>query len=227
MIIPVGNEIDISNYQQIYYSFEERKKAKLIWVSENKKLNSWLEEKCAFIVHEKGSNRAYRINKGIEHAEFDSLLLNHPRSILSYQAIDQYENLLDRQTLCWGGFTHEFMDSNHFLLKFTSWYSNRVRVDIKNIIYLDHCIYFNKTHLGEVKKIPEIDIFEDTVLSEILDKTGPPLRLRGKSRTSAVRFLKNGIYRQAVLNQIMKIGFLAKYSNGDMNEVYEKGLWLN
>jgi len=65
----------------------------------------------------------------------------------------------------WGGLTHQF-DHDHHLLKFISFYSNNVRSKKKGIVYLDHCIFLHKQQLIKLGGVPDIDIFEDTVISE-------------------------------------------------------------
>ena len=48
--------------------------------------------------------------------------------------------------------------------KFTSWWSNYIRGDIRKIYYLDHCIFFKKHILDEVNPC-HLEIFEDTAQS--------------------------------------------------------------
>ena len=105
---------------------------------------------------------------------------------------------------------------------------NFIRGDFRKIYYLDHCIFFQKDLVGSDKNfVPDVDIFEDTYLSQKLAKISFPTRLRFTSTTSAIRFQKNGVWRQAILNQILKAGFLLGISKTFMNKVYEKGLNLN
>jgi glycosyltransferase involved in cell wall biosynthesis len=171
----------------------------------------------------KGS-RAHLLNEGIKEAKADYLLLVHPRSEISLG--DVIEILESRDEIKWGALTHEF-DRDHPLLNFTSWYSNHVRGDIFGIFYLDHCIFGEKLLFEQIDYIPEVEIFEDTLLSQKLLKLARPKRLKGKINTSSVRFNKNGVYRQALLNQIMKLAFYMKIDHKKMNKLYEWGLNLN
>ncbi len=173
-----------------------------------------------------GSNsRAARINQGIAAATTDFLILNHPRSILSNEAIKELLPLSKQKI--WGGFTHHF-DYDHPLLNFTSWYSNTIRFDRSGIIYLDHCIFLHKDLVaGDKTPVPEVDIFEDTKFSLKLLKKSKPLRLQGQSKTSSVRFKKNGVWTQAIMNQALKAGYKLKVPPRLMNKIYEKGLSLN
>ena len=228
IVIPVGTEENHEIYHQIYDGLHKDSELELVWVSANLTLNKWLESKNQRVIEEKGPNRAYRLNIGIRAASFEHIILHHPRSILAEGAIGELKKTFMKNSKAWGGFTHRFFDSSHYLMKFTSWYSNRVRFDLKGIIYLDHCFYFNKRLIGDNPYVPEVDIFEDTLLSDKLNKLGPPTRLSSFSSTSAIRFNKNGTWKQALMNQKLKLAYLFKTTNDkEMNKTYEKDLWLN
>lgn len=170
------------------------------------------------------SSRAARLKKGMEISTGETVLFHHPRSVLEPAAW--------KWLVCefagdfWGGFTHRF-DADHWLLRFTSWYSNNVR-SRNGILYLDHCIFFPRKAIPDSSLIPDVEIFEDTEISRILlKKLGPPKMMPQQSTTSAIRFQKNGIFRQAVLNQKLKIQFHMGNSHKKMNDDYESDLRLN
>jgi len=184
------------------------------------------------------NTRAARLNAGLLASTHPMVLFNHPRSQLSPEAFEFLKST-HNQTI-WGAFTHQF-DMNHPLLKFTSWYSNHIRLKKSHIAYLDHCIFCHKSLLfskasqtdnksqsqNNSTVLPMVDIFEDTELSLILrQKTSPILRPE-VATTSAIRFQKNGLYRQALLNQALKAAYHLKLSKKLMNQIYEKGLSLN
>ena len=169
------------------------------------------------------SNRAQRLNAGVRAANNDRVLLHHPRSLLDAGALEAL--MAVDVSVTWGGFTHSF-DSAHDLLAWTSYYSNRIRMDRSGIVYLDHCIFFDRRLLGETP-VPELDIFEDTALSQALLAHGKPLRLPQLAVTSAVRYGKNGVWRQAAMNQVLKVGYKLGIDHQRMNAIYERGLRLN
>lgn len=177
------------------------------------------------IIHSETNLRSERINLGIKAASNAYLLLQHPRSVLARPA---YEYLINHgNRIPWGGFTHTFNEP-HRLLKFTSWYSNYVRLKFSSIVYLDHCIFINRNYFRKIDlTISLVDIFEDTELSKILKKFYPATLIPHQSLTSAIRFNKNGIYKQATLNQLLKLGYHFGLSPKRMNKIYEKGLSLN
>ena len=177
------------------------------------------------IINDKINSRAQRINVAVDKASSPMILLYHPRSYIDEDGI-QY--LIDNhERLTWGGFSHNFDDS-HPILKFTSWYSNNVRARLMGILYLDHCIFLKKYMLNDVFPIPNVDIFEDTILSHRLRKFyGRPSVLKVDVVTSSIRFKANGIFRQGISNQILKLLFHLGYDHKKMNQHYEKKTQLN
>lgn len=196
-----------------------------IIVTNNQNLNSFLEKKIGTsfwkVIPLEKNSRAARLNEGVKNAKGQIVLFHHPRSYLKREG---YLTLLDQSG--WGAFTHCF-ERRHILLDFTSWYSNNVRGKIKEIFYLDHCIFVDKKLLAKAGPIADVEIFEDTLLCEMLNKLAAPTLLPHCSTTSSIRFSKNGLIRQIVLNQILKIAFLLGANDKLMNKIYEKGLNLN
>ena len=176
----------------------------------------------ARFVRVEGPSRGARLQAGIDAASHPTILLHHPRSLIEAEGL---RRLVGRAGEAgWGGFTHAF-DWDHPLLRFTSWYSNHVRAALKGIVYLDHCVFFDKRLL--TRPIPPVEIFEDTELSLILRESGRPTMLPFVATTSAVRFRANGPWRQALLNQRLKLAYLFGASHRRMNARYERGLRLN
>lgn len=170
--------------------------------------------------------RAERLNIGFQKSKGDLILFHHPRSFIEEKGIQYLIDLSNKKNrkLIWGGFTHKF-DLEHFLLRFTSWYSNQIRAKLKGIFYLDHCIFFDRMLWKE--NLPHVEIFEDTILSYQLLSFAKPVLLPYISETSSIRFQQKGIWLQSILNQLLKIGFHLKINPSFMNQIYEKNLWLN
>lgn len=185
---------------------------------------SLIQQSYAELITTDISSRAGRLNVGIKQAQFNMVLLHHPRSLVDIEGIKTLANHMP--DIRWGAFTHQF-DVQHPLLRFTSWYSNRIRGDCRGVYYLDHCLFAQKQLLLDVGLIPEIDIFEDTEICLKLNRKAKPVRLAYISQTSAVRFHTNGIYRQALKNQYMKWCYYLSGSDKKMNAQYEKGIDLN
>jgi hypothetical protein len=169
------------------------------------------------------ATRAERLNKGFEKSVGRFILFHHPRSSLTLEAIEDLKLLAKASKPIWGGFKHKF-DTQNFLLNFTSFYSNYIRFK-RGVVYLDHCIFFNRQLWKE--KLPLVPIFEDTLLSYQFRAQAKPLLLNHFSTTSAIRFKKNGLVYQILLNQILKLGFFIGIDFYTLNSFYEKGLKLN
>ena len=177
-----------------------------------------------------------KLQAGIDASSGAVILLHHPRSLVDpaglvwlYKkaaTVDKNNSSSSSSSSWWGGFTHKF-DKVHWLLRFTSWYSNRIRPMLSRILYLDHCIFFTQNAL--TRKIPPVSVFEDTELSKILREScrDPPEVAPYLSVTSAIRFVANGVLRQAMLNQWMKLLYYCGLHHQVMNKTYEKGLGLN
>jgi hypothetical protein len=179
------------------------------------------------IIEIETSKRSERYNIALTQAQAGPdnwVILHHPRSLLQREGILALATL-DKNIL-WGAYTQSF-SIDHPLLYFTSWWSNKVRGDLKKIFYLDHCLFVRRKILDKVGNVPQVEIFEDTLLSIKLSREADPVRLPYKSTTSAIRFEKNGFLKQIILNQVLKFLFLINYNNESINAEYEKGLNLN
>lgn len=205
VVIPTNNETDNPFFMRTLQSLSQFNQIEVICIDKSD-----------------APSRAERLNIGFQRATGSMILFHHPRSYLDPQGIQFL--LENKNKKFWGGFTHKF-DVNHPLLKFTSWYSNRIRGQRQGVIYLDHCIFFHRSlWLGP---LPSIEIFEDTILSQNLNRQLPIVILPFVSETAAIRFTKNGIWWQSFMNQILKLGFHLGISHDKMNRIYERGLNLN
>ena len=149
-------------------------------------------------------SRGRRMQLGLEATVGEMVLFHHPRSVLSSDGLAWFAKCDDRAG--WGGLTHKF-DVDHPFLRFTSWYSNRVRGP-RGVLYLDHCIFAPRAWLVRSGGVPDVEIFEDTELSKRLQGFGAPTIKPFISETSSIRFAKNGYLKQGVLNQWLKISYL-------------------
>lgn len=183
------------------------------------------------VVRSLARNRAQRLNDGIAVSDGEIILLHHPATLLPDRiALQLIAQAMQDQTMksgCdWGAFQHSF-DLSHWLLQFTSWYSDNVRVKSKGIVYFDHCPFVNRQFLAKIGNVPDLDIFEDTVLSDRLRQVSSPILVQGKVITSARRFRQRGIYRHAMLNQLLKICYYLRIDPLWLNRLYEQKASIN
>lgn len=232
IIIPTYKESNIGYLEKIFQSIIGLKQIELIIVHKKsddstfeliKEFSKLIDQNFFKLILSDSIARGKRLKEGYEVAVGKMILFHHPRSLVERSG---FEYLISNyKNLDWGGFTHRFDERNLFF-RFTSYYSNFIRADLNQIFYLDHCIYV-KRNLLQTEEIPELEIFEDTCLSILLRQKINPKRLNFSSNTSTIRFRKNGILFQIILNQIMKIGFYLKIPFPVLNRIYEKSLELN
>lgn len=219
VIIPTFNEIKSNYLEDILKSLAGLELETIVVDSfSNDSTLEILKKYNVKIFQVNTTSRAKRYNIGIQNASGDMILLHHPRSLLSKKAIKHL--LKHQQSLDWGAFTHKF-DFFHPLLSMTSWYSNFIRGDLRHIYYLDHCIFAKKNLLESVGLIDEVDIFEDTLICKKLKKLCRPKRLKYNSITSSIRFRKNGILKQVLINQKMKLLYFMNKNHKELNKEYD------
>ncbi len=178
------------------------------------------------VVRSLAQNRAQRINEGIAISGGEIVIIHHPATLLpEVTALELIERAW-RSGARWGGFCHSF-DLHHWLLRFTSWYSSYVRLQRKGIVYFDHCPFVARQMLNQVGNVPDLDIFEDTVFSDRLNKLAKPYLIEAKVITSARRFQQRGIYRHALLNQWLKLCYHLNIDPRSLNRLYEQKASIN
>lgn len=179
------------------------------------------------VIESSAQNRAQRLNVGIQASQGEVVLLHHPATLLPPEtALMQIDKAFQDPLVMWSGFRHQF-DLQHWLLGYTSWYSSTVRSRWGRILYLDHCVAVRRSLLNDIGGVPDMDIFEDTVLSQRLRPYGAPVMLPGTVITSARRYRNRGVYRQALMNQMLKVMYHLKLDPRWMNRLYEQKVQIN
>lgn len=227
IIYSCKDELDNPFFHKNLVLFEKlRNQTEIIFVDGSDKpgTRKKINERGYPLIEAPDSNRAQRYNKGARLSTGDLILFHHPRSSLAEGFLDQLRSLESRKM--WGAFTHRF-DHDSPGYRFTSWYSNCIRGDLARIYYADHCLFCSRDLFDAVGGIPDVDIFEDTLFCQLLRSRAKPVRLPLYSTTSSIRFARNGFFKQAWLNQKLKLQFYFNFRHTQMNQVYEKKLNLN
>ncbi len=223
VIIPVLNEVRHQYLERIFDALELQDGDFEVIVVDSGSSDETLSfcQRATKIIKSPPCNRAVRMNLGAKAARGDILLFHHPRSILAENAISVIREALVDPKIVGGAFTHSFDHPKwHWLMAYTSWHSNTIRAKF-GIIYLDHCLFVRRSTFEEIGGFPNIDIFEDTVFPKEMNKKGKTVILPQKIKTSPVRFLKRGLFKQSLLNQLLKIGFSIGISPNKLNQWYE------
>jgi glycosyltransferase involved in cell wall biosynthesis len=228
IVLPTLNELKRTDILRLVKSLSSVPDLELIAVDGGSEDNTvpFLKAHGFQVFSHPSHRRSDRMSYGFEKSSGEVIVFHHPRSYLEPEGL-LYLQKIELESF-WGGFTHQF-DREHWMLRFTSWYSNRIRPQTAQVLYLDHCLIASRDLLQKISGpcFPSVDIFEDTLFSYSLRIHCRPRILNFKSVTSAVRFEKNGFWKQAFLNQILKIYFYLGLDSARMNKLYEKGLFLN
>lgn len=228
IVIPVRNEEKLGFLEETLRRHHENPNLEIVVIDGNSQDQTATIAKnynCQWI-ESKASMRSQRLNQGWHVARGEIIVFHHPRSLIPKKGFDFLAE--NRLNLTWGGFQHQF-DHHHPLLQFTSWYSNHVRPRTQGIVYLDHCLFAKRQLLEQLSEPlwPEVPIFEDSDFCRKINQFGKPQIIPINIKTSAIRFTTNGLYKQALKNQILKLGYYRKQHNSKMNKSYEKNLNLN
>ncbi|MEM9906166.1 MAG: glycosyltransferase [Cyanobacteria bacterium P01_D01_bin.44] len=231
VVLPCLNEMRHSYLPQILTNLTQQQGPKqliaVVSPSQDGTREAVAQHKDIEIIDAPAQNRAQRLNLGIAASRYEQVLLHHPATLLpAYRGLAQATTLLTDPEVVWGGFRHSF-DMDHWLLRFTSWYSTTQRPRWSRILYLDHCIFARRSALEKIGGVPDLDIFEDTVLSEGLRQFGKPAIAPGTVITSARRFRERGIYKHALLNQLLKLMYHANLDPKYLNRLYEHKSQIN
>jgi rSAM/selenodomain-associated transferase 2 len=222
IIIPVLNEIRHGYLENVLKKIEGLSGEKELIIVDGGSTDGTIElcEKYGKVINAGDSNRAQRMNIGVNHANGEVLLFHHPRSILPEGALTSMNKCLEDRQIVGGGFSHSF-DYDQWSLNYTSWHSNNVRGKLFGVIYLDHCIFVRRKIFDEIGGFPNYDIFEDTAFPLAMRKKGGLKILAPKVKTSASRFRKRGVWNQVFLNQFLKLGFRLGVHPRKLNRLYE------
>ncbi len=140
--------------------------------------------------------RARQMNTGARAASGDILLFLHADTFLPTGALTTIEEALSDPDVEAGAFRLDF-DVNLPLLRF---YSFCTRVPTPLICFGDRTLFVRRSVFEELGGFSDIPIFEDLDMSRRLHRRGGFRFLNEYVKTSARRFLENGLIRQQAVN---------------------------
>ncbi len=129
-------------------------------------------------------------------------------------AIEEIKETLARKGVLMGAFPISF-DANHPLLRF---YSILSRLDSPISTFGDQGFFLRSSDYRRAGGVPESALFEDVELRRRIRRLGKVAKTQSFMKTSARRFLKNGAFRQQVMNGVL----LAQYYAGVNAETLAK-----
>jgi rSAM/selenodomain-associated transferase 2 len=150
--------------------------------------------------------RAVQMNAGAVAATGDILLFLHADSRLSVEFDIMVRTALQQPGVVAGAFAVR-IDAQLWSLRLVEWGVNW-RSRFLQMPYGDQAIFLTKEIFHGIGKFPEIPIMEDFELIRRLRRTGEITIINVPVLTSARRWLKNGVFKTTLINQIIILAYL-------------------
>lgn len=147
--------------------------------------------------------RARQMNKGARNASGDILLFLHADTLPPTNFVELILDSLSGNEVVGGAFSIKF-DVDHWLLTIIS---RMTRLNITWLTFGDHGIFLRKDDFLHLSGFAEIPIMEDLEFQMRLKKRGSLVRANASVRTSARRFVNNGVIRQTVRDFGILMGY--------------------
>ena len=150
--------------------------------------------------------RAAQMNAGALAASGEILLFLHADSRLSVEFDIMVRTALQQPGVVAGAFAVQ-IDAQLWSLRLVEWGVNW-RSRFLQMPYGDQAIFLTKEIFHKIGKFPEIPIMEDFELIRRLRRTGKITIIHVPILTSARRWLKNGVFKTTLTNQIIILAYL-------------------
>ncbi|BAY43423.1 glycosyl transferase family protein [Scytonema sp. HK-05] len=150
--------------------------------------------------------RATQMNAGALAATGDILLFLHADSRLPAEFDIMVRTALQQRGVVAGAFALR-IDAQLWSLRLVEWGVNW-RSRFLQMPYGDQAIFLTKETFDLIGKFPEFPIMEDFELIRRLRRTGQITMINVPVLTSARRWLKNGVFKTTLTNQIIILAYL-------------------
>jgi len=162
--------------------------------------------------------RSRQMNAGASKATGDILLFLHADTFLPERADDLILTSLSERGRMWGHFDVR-LSGKHPLFRIIECLMNW-RSRVTGIATGDRGIFMKREVFQSVGGFPDLDLMEDIALSKILKKTGPPLCLRQRVRTSSRRWERGGIIRTVLLMWSLRLAYFLRTDPKNLARLY-------
>ena len=164
------------------------------------------------------------MNIGAKKASGEILFFLHPDTIIPKNAFSSilkaFENKegVGNDKTVFGAFRVSF-DHHHKFLAFVAWQTD-LRMKITKNIYGDQSLFVLKSVFEKIGGFKSMKLFEDVEICSRLREEGKAVFLREKVVTSARRFLRVGVYKQSLINTIVKTMYSFGVSDKKLSGIY-------
>ncbi|MDW7772985.1 MAG: TIGR04283 family arsenosugar biosynthesis glycosyltransferase [Desulfobulbaceae bacterium] len=167
-----------------------------------------------------GPGRGRQQNRGAEAATGDILLFLHSDTLLPAEFSGYIYSLLSLPGTAGGAFRLK-IDAPGAGYRVIEWGAN-LRSSLFQLIYGDQAIFVSRKLFFQAGGFPDQAILEDVELVRRLNKFGKIRLAPAVATTSARRWLKLGLVRTTLLNQMMLAGYLLNVDPEKLNHLYYK-----
>jgi rSAM/selenodomain-associated transferase 2/rSAM/selenodomain-associated transferase 1 len=172
------------------------------------------------LVSSSPKSRALQQNKGAAQAQGDILLFLHADTILPRAFVSHvFDTLLDPGTIL-GAFRFK-TDSDEPRMRIIEFLAN-LRSRHLRIPYGDQALFMRKAGFERAGGFPEVPVAEDLLLVKELSKMGRVSIAEAEAVTSARRWLKLGVVRATLINQIILAGLALGVSPSSLSRIYRQ-----
>lgn len=163
--------------------------------------------------------RAAQMNSGAEYAKGETLLFLHADSVVGVDTLRAIEKKLAKEGFL-GGCLTQRMDKEAFIYRLIETLGN-VRAKISRVFYGDQGIFVRKDVFERLGGFPDVPIFEDVLFTRKLRCEGKTTVLSDKIMVSARRWEKRGVFRTALMFNMLLIMFKIGHPLDKIKALYE------
>lgn len=163
--------------------------------------------------------RAVQMNYGASRANGDILLFLHADNIISTDALDAIERKIMKEGYI-GGCLTQRLDNNAPIYRLIECQGN-MRARITREFYGDQGIFVKKDTFLKIGGFPEVPIMEDVLFTKKLRQCGKTVVLAEKILVSARRWEKKGVFKTALLFNLIILLFRLKLPLDRIKQLYE------
>lgn len=204
VIVPLLNER--KNLPELHKQLGHFLFSQIIWVDGGSSDGSWkwLQDNVnngdvnnghQIILQTQRSGRALQMNEGAGLVQSPYLLFLHADSVLPKNTIEEINQGLLQQ--CWGRFNIGFLEDD-IRLKAIAWCMNH-RSKLTSIATGDQGLFIRSDIFKQMGGFPDILLMEDVEFCRRMKQFGKPFCSKLQIKTSARRWLKNGIFNTVFL----------------------------